>query len=144
MFAHESPRRGFDFVTRKITRTAARIKAGLEKKLVLGNLDAKKDWGFSGDYVRAMWLMLQKDVPGDYVVGTGESHTVKELVEKVFGILGLDWQKYVVTDPKFFRPAPPVDVIANPAKARKVLGWEPKVSFDELVKMMVEADAKNT
>lgn len=143
LYAHESPRRGFDFVTRKITSTAAKIKVGLEKKLVLGNLDGRKDWGFAGDFVRAMWLMLQKDKPGDYVIGTGQTHTVREFVEKVFGILDLDWQRYVVSDPKFFRVVPSSDIVANPRKAREILGWEPQVSFDDLVKMMVETDIKN-
>jgi len=142
LFAHESPRRGFDFLTRKVTSMAAKIKAGLEKKLILGNLEGRKDWGFSGDFVRAMWLMLQQDKPDDYAIGTGESHSVKEFVERTFEILGLDWQKYVEVDKKFFRPNPRFLIVANPKKAREVLGWSPQVSFDELVKMMVESDAK--
>ena len=140
LFAHESPRRGFDFVTRKITSTAAKIKAGLENKLVLGNLDSRKDWGFSGDYVKAMWLMLQQEKPGDYVIGTGISHSVKEFVEKTFAILNLDWQKYVTVDQKFFRPLPPFEIISNPQKANNILGWKSETSFEDLISAMVKND----
>ena len=142
LFNHESPRRGLEFVTRKITNGVARIKLGLSKELRLGNLDAKRDWGYAGDYVEAMWLMLQQDAPDDFVVATGHTHTVKEFVEAAFGAAGLDWQKYVVIDPKFIRPAEVELLIGDPAKAKKKLGWEPKVSFEELVKMMVEGDLK--
>ncbi len=140
MFAHESSRRGFDFVTRKITSTAAKIKTGLENKLVLGNLDSRKDWGFSGDYVKAMWLMLQQEKPDDYVIGTGVSHSVKEFVEKTFAILDLDWQKYVTVNQKFFRPLPAFEIISNPQKANNILGWRPETSFDDLVSAMVNND----
>ena len=140
--SHESPRRGFDFLTRKVTRGAARIKAGLDRELFLGNLESKKDWGFSGDFVRAMWLMLQQEKADDYAIGVGEQHTVKEFVEKTFGLLGLDWQQYVKKDERFFRPAPAIDVVSNAQKARDVLGWQPEVSFDDLVKMMVENDMR--
>jgi len=140
LFAHESPRRGFDFVTRKITSTAAKIKAGLENKLALGNLDARKDWGFSGDYVKAMWLMLQQEKPDDYVIGTGISHSVKEFVEKVFTTLGLDWQKYVVVDQKFFRPQPAFEIVCNPQKANTILGWKPEILFEDLADMMAKND----
>ena len=139
-FNHESPRRGSEFVTRKITATAAKIKLGMEKELRLGNLEAKRDWGFAGDYVEAMWLMLQQEKPDDYVIGTGENHTVKEFVEVAFGVLGLDWQKYVVVDENFFRPLEVHALLANPEKAKKKLGWEPKTKFDDLVKIMVEDD----
>lgn len=140
LFNHESPRRGFEFVTRKITSTAAKIKLGMEKELRLGNLEAKRDWGFAGDYVEAMWLMLQTEKPNDYVVGTGVNHTVKEFLEIAFGALELDWQKYVVVDEKFFRPLEVHTLLANPEKAKKNFGWQPKTSFEDLVKMMVEAD----
>lgn len=140
LFNHESPRRGLEFVTRKVTNSVAKIKLGLEKELRLGNLQAKRDWGFAGDYVEAMWLMLQQDQPDDYVIATGETHTVKELVEIAFEYVGLDWEKYVVTDPKFMRPAEVDILLGNPQKARKNLGWEPKVSFKELIKMMVDSD----
>jgi GDPmannose 4,6-dehydratase len=140
LFNHESPRRGFEFVTRKITDGVAHIKLGLAKELRLGNLDAQRDWGFAGDYVRAMWMMLQQGEPGDFVVGTGETHTVKEFVETAFAHVDLDWQKYVVIDPQFLRPAEVEYLRADPAKARRVLGWEPTVSFLELVRMMVQAD----
>jgi GDPmannose 4,6-dehydratase len=140
LFNHESPRRGIEFVTRKVTDGVARIKLGLAKEIRLGNLDARRDWGFAGDYVEAMWLMLQQPQPQDYVVGTGHTHSVRELVETAFGHVGLDWQKYVKTDPKFVRPAE-VDLLqADPSKARRELGWKPKVSFNELVGMMVDAD----
>ncbi len=142
LFNHESPRRGETFVTRKITRAATRIKIGLQNNLYLGNLDAKRDWGFAGDYVEAMWLMLQQDKPDDYVVATGQSHTVKEFVEEVFSYLDLDWQKYVEIDPKYFRPSE-VDLLQGDAsKAKKVLKWQPKVTFKELAKIMADADMK--
>ncbi|HBB18099.1 MAG: GDP-mannose 4,6-dehydratase [Syntrophus sp. RIFOXYC2_FULL_54_9] len=140
LFNHESPRRGETFVTRKITRAAARIKLGLQEKLYLGNLEAKRDWGFAGDYVEAMWLILQQDSPDDYVIATGETHSVREFAEKVFDKLGLDYQKYVMIDPRYFRPTE-VDVLLGDAtKARKALHWLPKVSFDQLIDMMIAAD----
>jgi len=140
LFNHESPRRGSEFVTRKITLAAARIAAGRQKELRLGNLEAQRDWGYTGDYVEAMRLMLQHDAPKDYVIGTGETHTVQEFVEAAFGHIGLEWQKYVVIDPKLVRPAE-VDLLrSNPRRAREELGWTPKVSFHELVRMMVDAD----
>jgi GDP-mannose 4,6-dehydratase len=140
LFNHESPRRGAEFVTRKITLAAARIAAGKQKDLRLGNLDAQRDWGFAGDYVEAMHRMLQQPEPVDYVIGTGETHTVREFVELAFSYLGLDWKEYVVTDPKLVRPAEVDLLIADPRRACQELGWEPKVSFRELVKMMVDAD----
>lgn len=140
LFNHESPRRGREFVTRKVTDGAARIKMGLSKELRLGNLDAKRDWGFAGDYVRAMWLMLQQEQPDDYVIATGETHTVKRLVELAFAAVDLDWQKYVVLDPAFVRPAEVDLLIGSPAKATKQLGWKPEVPFEKLVEMMVRAD----
>lgn len=140
LFNHESPRRGFEFVTRKISRGAASIKLGLADKLHLGNLDAQRDWGYALDYVRAMWMMLQQDEPQDFVIGTGETHSVREFCEIAFGYLGLDYQDYVVQDPKFYRPAEVDLLISNPEKARNVLGWQPEVSFRELVEMMVQAD----
>lgn len=140
LFNHESPRRGLEFVTRKITYHVARIKMGLETELRLGNLQAKRDWGFAGDYVVAMWLMLQQDKPQDYVVGTGETHTVQEFVEIAFDRVGLDWKKYVVIDPKFMRPAEVDLLLSDPTKAKKELGWELKVSFEQLVHMMVDSD----
>ncbi|HUT10142.1 MAG TPA: GDP-mannose 4,6-dehydratase [Thermoguttaceae bacterium] len=140
LFNHESPFRGKEFVTRKITDAVARIKLGVQQKLKLGNLDAKRDWGFAGDYVQAMWMMLQQDAPDDYVVATGEAHSVRDFVALAFDRVGLDWQKYVETDPSLFRPAE-VNVLRGDAtKARTVLGWQPKVSFPELVRMMVDAD----
>jgi GDPmannose 4,6-dehydratase len=140
LFNHESPRRGIEFVTRKVTDGVARIKLGLAKELRLGNLDARRDWGFAGDYVDAMWRMLQQPEAQDYVIGTGATHSVRELVQAAFGHVGLDWEKHVVVDPRFIRPAE-VDLLqADPSKARAELGWEPKVSFEELVAMMVEAD----
>ena len=142
LFNHESPRRGETFVTRKITRAATRIKLGLQDKLYLGNLDAKRDWGFAGDYVEAMWLMLQHDKPDDYVVATGESHSVREFVKEVFGYLDLDWQKYVEIDPKYFRPSEVDYLEGDASKARKVLKWKPRVTFGELVRMMTDADMK--
>ena len=143
LFNHESPRRVIPFVTRKITRTAARIKHGLEKKLYLGNLKAKRDWGFAGDYVEAMWLMLQQDKPDDYVVATGESHSVEECLDVAFGVLGLDWKKYVEIDPRYFRPTEVDHLHGDPSKAKRVLGWKPKVSFKGLVEMMVKADEED-
>jgi GDPmannose 4,6-dehydratase len=140
LFNHESPRRGLEFVTRKVTDGVARIKLGLASELRLGNLDAKRDWGFAGDYVEAMWLMLQQDTPDDYVIATGETHTVKELVQVAFDHAGLDWEKHVKLDPAFIRPAEVDLLIGDPAKAKKNLGWTPKVSFEQLVKMMVDAD----
>jgi GDPmannose 4,6-dehydratase len=140
LFNHESPRRGLEFVTRKVTDGVARIRHGLTDHLALGNLDARRDWGFAGDYVRAMWLMLQQDQPDDYVISMGHDHAVRELVEVAFGHAGLDWQKHVRVDPAFFRPAEVDHLIGNPSKARRVLGWEPSVTFDGLVRMMVDAD----
>jgi GDPmannose 4,6-dehydratase len=140
LFNHESPRRGLEFVTRKISHGVARIKLGLAKELRLGNLQAKRDWGYAGDYVRAMWLMLQQDQPDDYVVSTGETHTVEEFVSLAFGHAGLDWRQYVVVDPQFYRPAEVDLLLGDPTKARRQLGWRPAVSFEELVKTMVDAD----
>jgi GDPmannose 4,6-dehydratase len=140
LFNHESPRRGTEFVTRKITLAAARIAAGKQKELRLGNLEARRDWGFTGDYVVAMRLMLQQESPNDYVIGTGETHTVQEFVEAAFHHLGLDWRRYVVIDPKLVRPAEVDLLISNPRRAREELGWQPKMSFPDLVRMMVEAD----
>jgi GDPmannose 4,6-dehydratase len=140
LFNHESPRRGLEFVTRKVTHSVARIKLGLDETLALGNLDACRDWGFAGDYVRAMWMMLQQDAADDYVIATGEAHSVKRLVEIAFEHAGLDWEKHVRTDPAFLRPAEVDHLIGNPAKARQMLGWEPSVNFDGLVRMMVDAD----
>jgi GDPmannose 4,6-dehydratase len=140
LFNHESPRRGLEFVTRKVTYAAAQIKLGLANELRLGNLNARRDWGFAGDYVRAMWLMLQQDEPGDYVIGTGVEHSVRELAELTFGCLDLDWQEYVVHDDRLLRPAEVEHLVADPAKARRVLGWEPTVDFEGLVRMMVDAD----
>jgi GDPmannose 4,6-dehydratase len=141
-FNHESPRRGKEFVTRKVTDAAARIKLGLQKDLRIGNLEAHRDWGFAGDYVRAMWLMLQQDKPDDYVIASGQMHTVRDLVEIAFGHVGLDWQKHTVQDPAFMRPAEVDLLLGDPSKAKQVLGWEPQVSFEQLVKMMVDADLK--
>ena len=140
LFNHESPRRGIPFVTRKVTRTAARIRHGLDQKLYLGNLEARRDWGFAGDYVEAMWLMLQQDKPDDYVVATGESHSVRELLDVAFGAIDLDWKKYVEIDPRYFRPTEVDHLQGSAAKARRVLGWKPKVGFRQLVEMMVRAD----
>lgn len=140
LFNHESPRRGIEFVTRKVTDGVARIKLGLSKELRLGNLDARRDWGFAGDYVEAMWLMLQQDTPDDYVIATGETRTVKELVQVAFDRAGLDWEKHVVLDPAFIRPAEVDLLIGDPAKAKKQLGWTPKVSFEEMIRMMVDSD----
>ena len=140
LFNHESPRRGLEFVTRKISDGVARIKLGMAKELRLGNIDAKRDWGFAGDYVRAMWLMLQADEPDDYVIGTGAAHSVKEFCRLAFGRAGLDWQDHVVVDESLLRPAEVESLVADPAKARSRLGWEPGVGFEELVRMMVDAD----
>ena len=142
LFNHESPRRGLEFVTRKITYGAARIKLGLAKELRLGNLEARRDWGFAGDYVDAMWRMLQTDAPDDFVVGTGETHSVREFCEKAFGCLGLDYQEYVVVDPRFYRPAEVDLLVSDPSHASQKLGWQPKVGFEGLVQMMVEADIR--
>jgi GDPmannose 4,6-dehydratase len=140
LFNHEGPRRGLEFVTRKISDGVARIKLGLADEIRLGNLDSQRDWGFAGDYVEAMWLMLQQDEPSDYVVATGEPHSVREFVEAAFGHVGLDWQQHVVIDPAFLRPAEVDHLVGDPSKARTQLGWEPKTSFRELVEMMVDAD----
>ena len=140
LFNHESPRRGREFVTRKISDAVARIKLGLQKELRLGNLDSQRDWGYARDYVEAMWLMLQQDRPDDYVIGTGETHSVRELVEKAFAFVDLDWQKYVVRDAALIRPAEVDALVGDAGKARGVLGWKPSVGFDELVRMMVRAD----
>jgi|SRR5688572_25091546 len=140
LFNHESPRRGLEFVTRKVTDGVARIRLGLADHLALGNLDAHRDWGFAGDYVRAMWLMLQQEQADDYVIATGVSHSVRELVEIAFGHAGLDWQRYVRIDPAFLRPAEVDHLIGDPSKAKTVLGWEPRVTFENLVSMMVDAD----
>ena len=142
LFNHESPRRGLEFVTRKISHGAAGIKNGLLKELRLGNLDSRRDWGFAGDYVQAMWLMLQQDKPDDFVIGTAETHSVREFCEIAFGYLKLKHEDYVVRDPRFYRPAEVDLLISDPTKARKVLGWQPKVGFRELVEMMVEEDLK--
>jgi len=140
LFNHESPRRGLEFVTRKVTDGVARIKLGLSKELRMGNLDARRDWGFAGDYVRAMWLMLQQDEPDDYVIATGETHSVRELIEVAFGHAGLDWKKHVTLDQRFLRPAEVDLLIGTPEKAKAKLGWTPTVDFAALVKMMVDAD----
>jgi GDPmannose 4,6-dehydratase len=140
LFNHESPRRGETFVTRKITRAVARIKAGLQKKLYLGNLDAKRDWGYAPEFVEAMWLMLQQDKPDDYVVATGETHTIKEFLDLSFGHAGLEWQKYIEIDPKYYRPAEVDVLIGDASKAKKQLGWAPKTKFPELVRIMTDAD----
>ncbi len=140
LFNHESPRRGLEFVTRKVTHGVARIKAGIDEKLALGNLDAQRDWGFAADYVRAMWLMLQQAKPDDYVVATGETHSVKELVELSFSAVGLDWEQHVVIDERFLRPAEVDLLVGDPSRAEKVLGWHREVDFPALVQMMVEAD----
>jgi GDPmannose 4,6-dehydratase len=140
LFNHESPRRGTEFVTRKVTDAVARIKLGRQEELRMGNLDARRDWGFAGDYVEAMWAMLQQDAPDDFVVGTGETHSVRELCEVAFDHVGLDYHKYVVQDPKFLRPAEVDLLVADASKARQKLGWQPRVLFHELVGMMVDAD----
>jgi GDPmannose 4,6-dehydratase len=140
LFNHESPRRGETFVTRKITRAATRIKLGLQDRLYLGNLDARRDWGYAGDYVEAMWLMLQQPEPDDYVIATGEAHSVREFLEAAFGLLGLDWREYVVVDPRYFRPTEVDCLLGDPKKAQERLGWRPRVGFKELVRIMVEHD----
>jgi GDPmannose 4,6-dehydratase len=140
LFNHESPRRGETFVTRKITRAVGRIKCGLQSKLYLGNLESKRDWGFAGDYVNAMWMMVQQDTPDDYVVATGETYSVSTFCEKAFGQLGLNYKDHVEIDPRYFRPAEVDILLGDPTKAKQKLGWEPQVSFDELVEMMVESD----
>ena len=140
LFNHESPRRGETFVTRKITRALGRIKLGLQEKLFLGNLDAKRDWGYAGDYVEAMWLMLQQPQADDYVVATGESHSVREFLEAAFSCCGLDWRSHVETDPRYLRPTEVDYLLGDASKARRVLGWKPRVSFEQLVRMMVEHD----
>ncbi len=142
LFNHESPRRGETFVTRKISRAVAHIKAGLQKKVYLGNLEAKRDWGYAPEYTEAMWLILQQDSPDDYVIATGETHSVQEFCEEAFGLVGLDWRKYVELDQRYLRPAEVDVLMGDPSKAKKRLGWEPKVKFKELVKIMVEADVK--
>lgn len=143
LFNHESPRRGLEFVTRKISHAVARIKLGLQDKLVLGNLDAERDWGFAGDYVEAMWLMLQQDEPEDYVIATGRTHSVQDFVVAAFACAGIeDWQRYVETDSQFLRPAEVDQLIGDASKAHKQLGWQPRVSFEELVSMMVESDLR--
>jgi GDPmannose 4,6-dehydratase len=143
LFNHESPRRGIPFVTRKITRAAARIKHGLEQKLFLGNLEAKRDWGYAGDYVEAMWLMLQQETPDDYVIATGEAHSVREVLDVAFGTLGMDWKPHVEIDPRYFRPTEVDHLCGDASKARKKLGWRPKVKFHELIEMMVRADEED-
>lgn len=142
LFNHESPRRGLEFVTRKVTYHAAKIKLGQAKEIRIGNTDAQRDWGFAGDYVRAMWLMLQQDTPDDYVVATGKTYSVKRLLEVAFEAVGLNWQDYAVQDPAFMRPAEVDLLIGSPEKAKRVLGWEPEVSFEQLIQMMVESDLK--
>jgi GDPmannose 4,6-dehydratase len=140
LFNHESPRRGETFVTRKITRAIAAIKGGTQKELFLGNLDSRRDWGFAREYVEAMWKILQHDRGEDFVVGTGQSHSVKEFLEEAFAYAGLDWKEHVKIDPRYFRPTEVESLIADASKARKMLGWEPKIAFRELVRIMVDAD----
>jgi GDPmannose 4,6-dehydratase len=142
LFNHESPRRGLEFVTHKVTYGAVRIKLGLDHEVHLGNLEARRDWGYAGDYVQAMWLMLQQEEPDDYVIATGRTHSVRELCEAAFGYLGLDWQQYVVSDPKYFRPAEVDLLVGDASKAHAKLGWEPSVDFEGLVRLMVDADMK--
>jgi GDPmannose 4,6-dehydratase len=142
LFNHESPRRGETFVTRKITRALGRILAGLQDKVYLGNLDAKRDWGFAADYVRAMWLMLQHHEPGDFVVATGEAHSIREFLQEAFSYVGLEWEDYVVVDPRYFRPTEVDYLLGNPAKARAAFNWEPSVTFKQLVHMMVDHDVR--
>ena len=140
LFNHESPRRGLEFVTRKVSMAVARIKNGLQKDLFLGNLDSKRDWGFAGDYVKAMWLMLQQETPDDYVIATGETHTIREMCEVAFNYAGLNYEDYVKIDPRFFRPAEVEILLGDPTKAKKALGWELSVSFKQLIEMMVQSD----
>ena len=143
LFNHESPRRGETFVTRKITRAAARIKLGMQQKLYLGNLEARRDWGYAPDYVEAMWLMLRQDAPEDFVIATGESHSVREFLEEAFSYLELDWRKYVEIDPRYFRPTEVDSLLGDARKARERLGWQPRVTFKDLVRLMVDADLKD-
>jgi GDPmannose 4,6-dehydratase len=140
LFNHESPRRGETFVTRKITRAAARIKLGLQERLYLGNLDARRDWGFAGDYMHAAWLMMQQSQPSDYVIATGETHSVRDFLDEAFGYLGLDWHRYVESDPKYYRPADVGPLVGDASKASRQLGWHNQTSFQDLVRMMVDAD----
>ena len=141
LFNHESPRRGHEFVTRKVTRAVARMALGLQESVSLGNLDARRDWGFAGDYVEAMWLMLQQSQPDDFVIATGETHSIRELLEVAFHRVGItDWEPRVIQDPRFFRPVEVDQLVGDPSKARTRLGWKPKVEFNELVEMMVDAD----
>jgi len=142
LFNHESPTRGETFVTRKVTRALGRIYCGLQDKLYLGNLESRRDWGFAGDYVEAMWLMLQQDAPDDFVVATGESHSVRELLDEAAGLLGLDWQKFVTIDPRYLRPTEVDYLMGDGSKFRKASGWTPKVSFKELVKLMIDQDVE--
>lgn len=142
LFNHESPRRGETFVTRKVTRAVARIQAGIQDKLYLGNLDAKRDWGYAPEYVESMWLMLQHDTPGDFVVATGESHTVKEFTQRAFDHVGLDWERYVEVDPRYYRPAEVDHLRGDASKATALLGWKPKTRFEDLVALMVDADVQ--
>lgn len=142
LFNHESPRRGETFVSRKITSAAARIRLGLQEKLYLGNLDAKRDWGYAKDYVEAMWLMLQQEKPDDYVIATGETHSVREFLDEAFGYLDLDWHRHVEIDPKYFRPAEVDILLGDPSKAARVLGWRPRVKFKELIRLMVDSDVR--
>ncbi len=143
LFNHESPRRGLEFVSRKVTYAAARIKLGLQKELRMGNLDARRDWGFAGDYVEAMWLMLQQDSPDDYVIATGISHSVKDLIKTAFDHVGLDWKDHTVSDPKFLRPAEVDHLLGDPQKAKVKLGWQPKLSFEEMIRKMVDHDVQS-
>ncbi|MEP6480430.1 MAG: GDP-mannose 4,6-dehydratase [Rhodoglobus sp.] len=141
LFNHESPRRGEDFVTRKISRSVARIALGLQDNVTLGNLDARRDWGFAGDYVRAMWLMLQQETAGDYIIATGQTHSIRDFLAAAFAVVGIDdWEPLVAVNPAFFRPAEVMDIVGDASKAREVLGWQPEVGFDEVVSMMVESD----
>jgi GDPmannose 4,6-dehydratase len=143
LFNHESPRRGPEFVTKKVTQAVARIALGMQESVSLGNLDAKRDWGFAGDYVKAMWMMLQQDEADDYVVATGETHSIRELLDVAFRHVGIeDWQQHVFQDPRFFRPAEVDLLVGDPAKARAVLGWQPEIGFEELVRLMVEHDLR--
>jgi GDPmannose 4,6-dehydratase len=142
LFNHESPRRGETFVSRKITRAVARILCGLQNKLYLGNLDAKRDWGYTPEYVEAMWRMMQLEQPDDFVVATGETHTVREFVQSAFTHVGLDWEKWVEIDPRYFRPTEVDLLLGDSSKARRLLGWEPKVKFEQLVRLMVDADVQ--
>jgi GDPmannose 4,6-dehydratase len=141
-FNHESPRRGFEFVTRKVTNTVAKIKAGRIRELRIGNLDARRDWGYSADYVRAMWLMLQQDIPEDYVIAMGETHSVRDLIALAFGQVGLDWREYVVVDKSLFRPGEVIELRGDASKARRKLGWKPLLSFEELIRMMLDCDLR--